>query len=378
MAAGETKTIDKSVIGTNSALDNQPKNDPGMIILRKRDQDGKVIKDLSDIPQGNASLAGAEYTFKFYGSDKVEGAPLKEMVLATNANGIIDMQAIASNNHLVSGDWFVDNTSGLYMYPIGTITIQETKAPTGYKIDNTLYVGHITESDTVYGAHMQIEGAINDNIIQSEQDATSTITHYEDSTILGGLELTKFDANTELASPEGDAALAGAEFTIYNMSVNPVKKLDDTAVAANGEVVGVITTNENGYASTGASKLPYGDYKVAETKAPNGYLLNPFEASFSISTDGQMVTLNTINTGSKDMPIMGDVQVEKVDKELSAWNKLVNTVKCLYVIVAGRSPRQPAALLGTPLLGVSLRNAVSLMQANKKKGRWILALIFTR
>lgn len=330
VAAGETKTIDKSVIGTNSALDNQPKNDPGMIILRKRDQDGKVIKDLSDIPQGNASLAGAEYTFKFYGSDKVEGAPLKEMVLATNANGIIDMFTVMKAG-LVSGDWFFEE-GGLITFPMGTITIQETKAPTGYKLDSTLYIGHITEDASVTdgGAHLNIEGAINGNIIQSEQDATSTITHYEDSTILGGLELTKFDANTELASPEGDATLAGAEFTIYNMSVNPVKKLDGTGVAANGEVIGVITTNENGYASTGASKLPYGDYKVAETKAPNGYLLNPFEASFSISTDGQMVTLNTINTGSKDMPIMGDVQVEKVDKELSAWNKLVNTVKTFF------------------------------------------------
>ena len=328
VAAGETKTIDKSVIGTNSALDNQPKNDPGMIILRKRDQDGKVIKDLSDIPQGNASLAGAEYTFKFYGSDKVEGAPLKEMVLATNANGIINMRTVIKSE-LVSGDWFFEE-DGIISFPIGTVTIQETKAPTGYKLDSTIYVGHVVDEGDSDRARFHIEGAINGNIIQSEQDATSTITHYEDSTFLGGLELTKFDANTELASPEGDATLAGAEFTIYNMSVNPVKKLDGTGVAANGEVVGVITTNENGYASTGASKLPYGDYKVVETKAPNGYLLNPFEASFSISTDGQMVTLNTINTGSKDMPIMGDVQVEKVDKELSAWNKLVNTVKTFF------------------------------------------------
>jgi len=91
--------------------------------------------------------------------------------------------------------------------------------------------------------------------------------------IKGSIEITKTDMDT-------GKTLAGAEF-----------RLTDEA----GNVIGTLTTDENGKATF--ENLPYGEYKVEETKAPKGYLLNK-EATdtFTILEDGQKEEFTYENT----------------------------------------------------------------------------------
>ncbi|MFR6329624.1 MAG: collagen binding domain-containing protein [Eisenbergiella sp.] len=117
-----TVTVNGSATATYHHQDT-PGNDPLMLLLVKQDAEtGKA--------QGNARLEGAEYTVKYYAgnysSDPAEsGVKAKyTWVLATDAQGRLEL----NDAHKVSGDDFVTGLHGDPVLPVGTITIQETKA----------------------------------------------------------------------------------------------------------------------------------------------------------------------------------------------------------------------------------------------------------
>ena len=90
-----------------------------------------------------------------------------------------------------------------------------------------------------------------------------------------------------------DIVIKGAEFTIKN---------------AKGEIASVITTDENGVAS---SKLLPGNYTIEETKAPEGYLIFNGKQEFIIEED-QTEGVNLLFTNKKDL---GTVILIKVDTD---------------------------------------------------------------
>lgn len=107
-------------------------------------KDVQVEMDTAGVASPGLSLEGAEYTFKYYdGYYKTEEElagiePTRTWVFATDENGVIDGETAK----LVRGDeLYVVN--GRRVFPLGTITIQETKAPEGYLIDDTLYIQNI-------------------------------------------------------------------------------------------------------------------------------------------------------------------------------------------------------------------------------------------
>lgn len=130
------KTVDGTVIYSFTCKD-VPTNDPVGVVLQK--QDAKT-------GQATTRLAGAEFTLKFYaGTYKTEselkGVPAtRSWVLKTSENGICRL----SNKYLVSGDDFYYK-DGIVTLPLGTVTIQETKAPENYELNPDLYIGQITE-----------------------------------------------------------------------------------------------------------------------------------------------------------------------------------------------------------------------------------------
>ena len=85
------------------------------------------------IPQGSASLSDAEFTVKYYAgyyendpaADEVKA--VRTWVLRTDAEG----KAALKDSQKVSGDEFYKNSKGENVLPLGTVTIQETKAPEG-------------------------------------------------------------------------------------------------------------------------------------------------------------------------------------------------------------------------------------------------------
>lgn len=111
-----------------------PQNDPIGILLQKTDKKGK-------------GLEGAEFTVCYYNDfyndeSELKGvSPTRSWVFRTNALGMVRM----SKEFLVSdGDFYYIDGNHDPTFPLGTVTIQETKAPDGYIIDDKLFITQVT------------------------------------------------------------------------------------------------------------------------------------------------------------------------------------------------------------------------------------------
>lgn len=268
-------------------LPEQPQNDPARMWVGKIDLD-----TTNNMPQGSASLADAHYTIKYYAgyftSDTLPASPDKTWVVKTDSDGYAEL----ASEYKVSGDDFILTNQGTVTIPLGTITIQETKAPEGYLLgDQPVYVEQVTAEG--YVPTVETYNAPKD----------------PEQVMRGGVAIQKHDSQTA-GTPQGDASLAGIEFTIYNQSDGPV--VVDGVSYAKGEAVKTIVTGDDGRAATGDHDLPYGDYSVKET-ATNGSMLNTSkEQSFKVSADGQVVELQDSFT---DDVARGNVTLAKLDKE---------------------------------------------------------------
>lgn len=132
------KTVDGVSIYSFTCSD-KPANDPIGVALKK--QDAKT-------GQATTRLAGAEFALKYYAGTYKTEEELKDIkatrswVIKTDENG----RARLTKDYLVSGDDFYYATdSGRPALPLGTLTIQETKAPENYELNPDLYIGQITE-----------------------------------------------------------------------------------------------------------------------------------------------------------------------------------------------------------------------------------------
>lgn len=118
----------------------------------------KVDKDTGEQKAaGGASLAGAEFKISYYKghyenvSDLPE-KPERTWTVKTDENGDINLDdvQVAKEKYLVEGDEFYTNADGKVVYPLGTITVQEIKAPTGYLLpegNDDVFVMNINSED---------------------------------------------------------------------------------------------------------------------------------------------------------------------------------------------------------------------------------------
>lgn len=167
------KTVDGVSIYSFTCSD-KPANDPVTVLLKK--QDAKT-------GQATTRLAGAEFTIKYYdGSYKTEDElkgvkATRSWIIKTNSNGYAEL----SQKCLVSGDEFYysssDNTN--LCLPLGTVTIQETKAPENYELNPNLYIGQITEEGGL--------GWLTTNLLTPE----GQLIVPESETVRGGLSIHK-------------------------------------------------------------------------------------------------------------------------------------------------------------------------------------------
>ena len=227
-----------------------PGNDPISLVLSKRTADGHG--------SGNARLEGAEYTVKYYDTvsdtdPAIAGNEAKyTWIFRTNERGYIFL----ADNYLVTGsDGLVKDISGMYTLPLGTITLQETKAPEGYLLNDTVYV-----AQTVLDSGNNTVRTTN---LPTEEKAAQE-TPYE-----GTISIQKFLGGSDaVKTSEPDA-----EFEIYLKSAGSYD-------AAPEESRQIITTDTNGYALT--KRLPYGTYTIHQTKGNNKYyFINDVDVTIS-------------------------------------------------------------------------------------------------
>ena len=141
----DTKTHNvtvKSEATTPVNVTEIPQSNPMDLLLQKLDKEAQEAQ-----PQGSASLADAQFTVKFYTeqSDQdpaTNGAnPARTWIFKTDAEG----KSHFTKDYMVSGDAFYTQTDGKTIcLPLGTVTVQETKAPVGYFSNDTVFVQKIT------------------------------------------------------------------------------------------------------------------------------------------------------------------------------------------------------------------------------------------
>ena len=270
-------TLDSEDRYTETITD-MPGNDPIRVLLKKQTADGHG--------SGNTKLEGAEYTVKYYDTlsdtDPAQdgNAPKYTWVFKTDENGIIWL----GEDWLISGsDGLISDFGGSYTIPIGTITIQETKAPEGYLLNDTVYVA---KTDIVNGTVRTTNLPTDDNAAQE--------TPYE-----GTISIQKFlGGGSTVKTSEPDA-----EFEIYLTSAGSYD-------AAPEESRQTITTDANGYAIT--KRLPYGTYTVHQTKGNNKYYF----------VDDMEITISENNANYhkilEDSPI--EFYIKMVKKDASTGN----------------------------------------------------------
>ena len=297
--AGKTATLNVS---------DTPKVTDTLIELFKIDMETQ-----KDAPQGDASLEGAEFTWKFYAghytADNLPSEPTKTWVTKTiaekDSDGTIHYVSRLSDKYKVSGDSFYTQ-DGKNVLPLGTLTIEETKAPDGYLLDGAYMQAN--------GSKEQIKGMYLTQITEDGDIAVlsgSNQFSVSDEVIRGGVKIQKRDLETSDTKGQGSATLKDAEFEIISLNDNAV--LVEGKLYSKNEVVKKILTDIEGVASTSADLLPYGKYRIEESKAPEGYLTDgakPIE--FEITEDGKIVDLTGTDTSIYNQVKRGDLEGVKI------------------------------------------------------------------
>ena len=260
---------------------DQPLNDPLRITLNKVSADGNVVAN-------PASLEGAEFTVRYYAGqytmDTLPTTPTRTWILKTVQAASGNYRAYLDNEHFVSGDPFYLD-AGIPTLPLGTITVEETKAPAGYTLQNKTLSA---------GGQEVANGIALFNITEDNQHVAAVVGGNEytvvEGVVRGGLEIQKKDADT-------GANVGTATFQIVNKNNYDVVARDENgdvvATAAAGQTLPyTITTDASGYWKSNDAFLPAGDYELVEVTAPAGYYLNTNPKPFEIKDNGAIVSLD--------------------------------------------------------------------------------------
>ena len=274
VTSGQTSTVRVTDI---------PQSDPVAVLL------GKIDRETSqNMPQGSASLEGAQFTFKyydgFYNADPAEEGkePVRTWVFATDADGFL----YYSEEYKVSGDDFYYQTNGDATLPLGTLTIEETKAPEGYLINDEVFVRQITSEGTAEWVNTYNAQTIPEDVIR------------------GDIQIVKYgenNAETDDSSADIKRPLEGVKFHLTSKTTQEVY---------------TIITDEQGIASTTQLRdednerggLPFDTYIVTEESPyPEYDEVAPFEVT--IDTEGKTLYY-ILRNDTVDAPI----RVEKIDE----------------------------------------------------------------
>ncbi|MTQ69740.1 TraM recognition domain-containing protein [[Ruminococcus] torques] len=230
---------------------------------------GKIRVKKTDAETGNG-LSNAEFEIR-----------AKEDIVTPD--GTVKVKAGTVVDTIKTDDKGSAETKVLYL---GKYEVQETKAPEGYLLNTQKYPVELIyadqETEIVYG------------------DVT-----VPDEIAKGKIRITKTDKETNKPIP------SGAEFTVT--AAEDITTPDGTVRAEKGTVVATLTTDDKGKAET--DKLYLGKYVIKETKAPEGYLLNPKEFEVTLAYKDQTTEIVYGDVTVPDQPAKGKIRITKTDAE---------------------------------------------------------------
>lgn len=250
-----------------------PQSDPvGMLV-------GKVDASTGEpVAQGDATLAGALFTVRFFAGDYISaqaaeasGAPARTWVFETDGDGF----AYLAEEYKYSGDPLFHQTNGDASIPLGTILVQETRAPQGYNLDD----GHGGDPK-VFLVRITSDGAVGEAVYTYNSPQVPDTVKRGDFRLVKEVPVTIYsDTNPDMPQEVKRVLVPGVKFELYNDSASYVLSPETGDKVSPGDRVCTITVDENGLATTkddnaqvnGWSKpadwtgaLAYGTYRVHE------------------------------------------------------------------------------------------------------------------
>ncbi|MDO4399432.1 MAG: SpaA isopeptide-forming pilin-related protein [Coriobacteriia bacterium] len=285
-------------------------------------------------PQGMGSLAGAEFEVRHYAgsyddASELPKEPTSSWTVTTDETGVATRS--------------ID-------LPLGTYTVQEVRAPKGYQLDSTLYIGHIAPVDSnATGAILQPA-----NYQPVDGKTGLEIPNYlpvaKDEPITCGFTIAKTDADLHAPTPQGDASLDGAVFSVVNESAHPVM-VNGKSYAKGEECLTVSSERTEGgfIAHCDGETLPFGDYLITEKTPPAGYLANT-EWSARITADESLQDghiWDFTESPCEDQVIRRGICVPKIDHELQDGTPLGAAMLQGAEISVFLSSDQPVFVNGT-------------------------------
>ena len=251
------RPVQMTINGTNggfvvlsATIADEPLNDPINILVRKKDA----------VTGQYTNMENAEFTVKYYSgyyyseNELVGKSPERKWILKTDSDGYthLDESYRADSDY---GEPFYYATTSNPAMPLGTVTIQETKAPTGYKINPELFIRQI-KVDEATGSIT----TFNEIEVPEPRD-----TVYGNLTIYKTAEDSKRGANTAKDvwfNVKSDDGVTDENIVTKSKGIDGAATLSDLPVyKASGEYVKYIIT-ELGY------KNADGTYSVPDRYVP--------------------------------------------------------------------------------------------------------------
>lgn len=186
------------------------KNDPLEIYLEKKDS-------TSGDATGSASLAGAEFTVKYYDVpitganavtkyEQLKGkTPTRTWVYRTDESGAIRTKYPDQYLIVNRSDALYKNKDGVSIIPLGAITIEETKAPAGYTLAGRFF------KDTKTGECISNDDGV---IFVAIKDAHSLSSYLGDNAIIKEEVSLRGDIKFKKVALDTDKPLSGIAFRI--------------------------------------------------------------------------------------------------------------------------------------------------------------------
>ena len=296
--------------GQNTALSvsDTPTNDPVRISINK------VDSETGDKVQGGASLENAEFTVKYYAgyynAGNLPANATRTWVLKTMKTASGKYIAALDDSYKISGDEFYKVSNGLAVLPLGTISIEETKAPEGYNLDGAyLQVGGVGEKITgKYVAQITQNG----NLASLKGGNTFKVS---DKIKRGDFKLTKIDTDNQNRMSD-----IPFRVTCKGTGESHIIKTDENGYFSSESSWNAHSKNTNGggaydglwfSSADGSAKvddsvgaMPYGDYTLEELSCDNNRGKILYKGEFSIRRDKVTVDIGTIENHSEPTPVI--------------------------------------------------------------------------
>lgn len=355
----DDKVYTVNVFGSQTSLvkvKDEPGNDPMAIEIKKIDQETGSLTT-----QGAASLEGAQFTVKYYDGYYTKGnlpeKATRTWVIETKpvkfSDGSTHFITALEEKYKVKGDDFY-YIPGLVdpILPLGTLTIEETKAPNGYNLDGAYL--------TAKGSTEKIEDIFVSQIKMDENNIAKLTGGNEytmsDRVIRGDFELTKADEENQermanipfkiTSNTTGEShQFVTDENGYYNSSSKFNKHTQDTngGKKDSGLWFGLDADGKNVEPNDEYGALPYDTYTLEELKCEANEDKALYKGTFTVSRDGFQIDLGTID--NPDLTLITKALDEKTGTHYACADEEVTIIDT--VSYTGLKKDKEYALKGT-------------------------------